>query len=421
MKRGVFFIFTTVFLDMLALGLVAPSLPQLIAALTHGSSARVAIILGNFGTVFALMQFLFSPVLGTLSDRFGRRPIILLSNFGLAVDYILMALAPSISWLMCGRILAGITSANMTAANAYIADKSDSGERAKEFGYLGVACALGFIVGPGIGGTLSHMDARLPFWFAALLSCSNGICTLLLLPESLPAVQRRNISFQQLSPLTNLQILRNNPQLLRLCSVTFLNSLAGVVLPSLYVLYVADRFHWDSRSAGLSLMLAGFSAILALATLVKPIIAQLGERGTVVLALLCGATGMTIFGCAENGMLFLAGIPLFALWGLAPAAAQSFMTRSINATEQGQLQGALASISGVATLFGPALFTGIYSHSCLARACNDHPLWSMPGAAWLCSTILLLCAAGLMLSVSGTRVIEDSMSRATIETSTAAL
>lgn len=413
MNCSLLFLLVTVFLDMLALGLAAPALPQLVSALTHGNSAHVATVLGVFGTAFALMQFLFSPVLGGLSDRFGRRPVILLSNFGLALDYILMALAPSIGWLMCGRVLAGITSASMTAANAYIADRPDTGQRAKEFGFIGVACALGFIVGPGVGGLLGKIDLRLPFWFAASLSCCNGICVLFMLPESLRPDRRRKVSWKEMNLLGNFRIFRAKPQLVRLCFVAFLNAVAGVVLSSIYVLYVADRYGWDARSAGFSLMLLGVCSVLALGTLVKPAIAGLGERGTVVLALLCGAAGMAVFGWAGSGNVFLLGIPLIAIWSLGPAAAQSFMTRGVATSEQGELQGTLTSLSGVAALIGPSLFTLIYTRSCLVPSCSGGTIWTMPGTAWLVSAAILFGASALMVGVAELPVVSMSSTNGT--------
>lgn len=381
---------------MLGMGLIAPVLPRLILNLTGGDGARTASILGIFGTIFALMQFVCSPLLGVLSDRFGRRPVIVLSNLGLALDYVLMALAPTVGWLFAGRVIAGITSASMAAASAYVADVSEPKQRATNFGLLGVAFGLGFIAGPAIGGLLGGIGLRLPFWFAAILSLANATYGFFILPESLRREQRRAIVWHRANPFGALLLLRSYPQLLGLALVAFLNTLAGVVLPSIYVLYVGSRYGWNTRTIGISLMLLGLCSALAQAVLVKPVVTRLGERITMLIGLLCGAAGMAIFGMAETGRLFLSGIPFIAAWGLAPAAAQSMMTRQVNISEQGQLQGALTSLASVASLLGPELFTLIY-----AQSFRKESAWSLPGAAWMLSVFMLLGAAILMLRVTG--------------------
>jgi DHA1 family tetracycline resistance protein-like MFS transporter len=398
-KRGISFIFATVLLDMLGLGLIAPVLPQLLLQLTGGNGARTAVILGVFGTTFALMQFLCSPLLGILSDRFGRRPVIVLSNLGLALDYALMALAPTVGWLFAGRVISGITSANMTTANAYVADTAEPQQRATGFGLLGVAFGLGLIAGPAAGGLLGGVSPRLPFWFAAGLSLANALYGFAVLPESLHSEQRSAIVWQRANPLGSLQLLRSHSQLLGLAVVAFLNTLAGVILPSIYVLYVSSRYGWNSRGIGLSLMLLGLCSILAQAILVKPVIRFLGERGTMLGGLLCGSVGMAIFGVAETGTHFLFGIPFLALWGLAPAAAQSVMTRQVSSSEQGQLQGALGSLASIASLLGPELFTLIY-----AQSFHTGGAWNLLGAAWLFAMLLLLGATGVMLRVTERRI-----------------
>jgi MFS transporter, DHA1 family, tetracycline resistance protein len=402
-NRGVVFVFATVFLDMLGLGIIAPVLPKLVLTFTAGDGARAAAIFGIFGTVFALMQFVCSPLLGVLSDRFGRRPVIVLSNVGLGLDYVLMALAPTVSWLFAGRVIAGITSASMTTASAYVADVAQPQQRAAGFGLIGAAFGLGFIAGPAIGGLLGGVDPRLPFWFAAVLSLANALYGFFVLPESLRREQRRAIVWRRANPFGALKLLRSHQQLLGLAMVAFLSTLAGVVLPSIYVLYVSDRYGWDTRTVGFSLTLVGICCALAQAALVKPAVAHLGERGAMLTGLLCGAAGMAVFGTATTGTLFVCGTPLMALWGLAPAAAQSIMTRRVSASEQGQLQGALGSLASFAALLGPGLFTLIY-----ARSIDGHGVRNMPGAAWLLSTVMLLGATVLMLRVTGAAQPETS-------------
>jgi DHA1 family tetracycline resistance protein-like MFS transporter len=354
------------------------------------------------------MQFVCSPLLGVLSDRFGRRPVIVLSNVGLGLDYVLMALAPTVSWLFAGRVIAGITSASMTTASAYVADVALPEERAAGFGLVGAAFGLGFIAGPAIGGLLGGIDPRLPFWFAAALSLTNAAYGFFVLPESLQREHRRAIVWRRANPFGALKLLRSHQQLLGLAAVAFLSTLAGVVLPSIYVLYVSDRYGWNTRTVGFSLTLVGVCCALAQAGLVKPAVARLGERGAMLAGLLCGAAGMAVFGTATTGAIFVCGTPLMALWGLAPAAAQSIMTRRVGASEQGQLQGALGSLASVAALLGPELFTLIY-----ARSIAGHGARNMPGAAWLLSTIMLLGATVLMLRVTGAASPETSAASVT--------
>jgi DHA1 family tetracycline resistance protein-like MFS transporter len=394
-NRAVVFVFATVVLDMLGLGIIAPVLPKLVLTFTRGDGVRAAAIFGIFGTVFAFMQFVSSPLLGVLSDRFGRRPVIVLSNFGLGLDYVLMALAPTVSWLFAGRVIAGITSASMATASAYVADVAQPEQRASGFGLIGAAFGLGFIAGPAIGGLLGGVDPRLPFWFAATLSLANAAYGFFVLPESLQRDQRRAIVWRRANPFGALRLLHSHRQLFGLATVAFLSTLAGVVLPSIYVLYVSGRYGWTTRTVGFSLTLVGLCSALAQAALVRPAVARLGERGAMLAGLLCGAAGMAVFGMAKTGALFVCGTPLMALWGIAPAAAQSVMTRHVNASEQGQLQGALNSLASVAALVGPGLFTLIY-----ARSIAGHDRSNMPGAAWFFSTVMLLGAVVLMLRVT---------------------
>jgi MFS transporter, DHA1 family, tetracycline resistance protein len=264
------------------------------------------------------------------------------------------------------------------------------------FGLIGAAFGLGFIAGPAIGGLLGGVDPRWPFWLAAALSLANAAYGFFVLPESLPREQRREIVWHRANPFGALKLLRPHHQLFGLAIVAFLSTLAGVVLPSIYVLYVTDRFGWSTRTVGLSLALVGICSALAQATLVKPAVACLGERGAMLAGLQFGAAGMAIFGAANTGRLFLLGIPLMALWGVAPAAAQSIMMGRVCSSEQGQLQGALASLASLASLIGPGLFTLIY-----ARSIDSHCVRNLPGVAWLLSTLMLLCAAVLMLRVTG--------------------
>ncbi|MFO0995591.1 MAG: MFS transporter, partial [Alphaproteobacteria bacterium] len=252
-RAAVIFIFITVVLDVLALGVMIPVLPKLVVTFVDGNVEAGAKVYGVFGIAWALMQFLFSPFLGSLSDRFGRRPVILISNFGLGLDYILMALAPNLAWLFVGRVISGITAATITTAGAYIADVTPPERRAGGFGLIGAAFGIGFVLGPALGGLLGAIDARLPFWAAAGLSLANGLYGLFILPESLPRAKRAAFSWTRANPLGSLALLRSHPVLLGLSGVLFVQNLAHVVLPSTFVLYAIYRYGWDERMVGLTL------------------------------------------------------------------------------------------------------------------------------------------------------------------------
>ena len=266
------FIFVTILLDMLALGLILPILPKLVESFVDNDTATAARIFGLFGTAWALMQFLFSPILGALSDRFGRRPVVLLSNFGLALDYVLMALAPSLTWLFIGRVISGITSASISTAFAYIADVTPPERRAAVFGKIGAAFGAGFILGPAIGGLLGGMDPRLPFWIAAGLSFANTLYGWLILPESLPPERRAPFRWKSASPLGALHLLRSNRILAGLSLANFFGQVAHVVLPSTFVLYATYRYGWDTTTVGLTLALVGVCAMVVQGAGVGPIV-----------------------------------------------------------------------------------------------------------------------------------------------------
>ena len=256
-KAAVVFVFVTVMLDMLALGVIIPVLPKLILAFKAGDTARAAEILGIFGTVWALMQFLSGPVLGALSDRYGRRPIILLSNLGLGLDYILMALAPNLILLFIGRVISGITAASVSTAFAYVADVTEPQKRAAAYGFLGAAFGVGFVLGPAIGGLLGGIDPRLPFWVAAVASLLNALYGWLVLPESLPPERRSPFKLAKANPIGSLGLIRSHPALVTLASAHFLSHLAHVALPSVFVLYAFHRYGWGEEMVGITLALVG--------------------------------------------------------------------------------------------------------------------------------------------------------------------
>ncbi len=384
---AVAFIFVTILLDMLALGLVLPILPKLVESFVDNDTASAARIFGLFGTAWALMQFVFSPILGGLSDRFGRRPVVLLSNFGLALDYVLMALAPSLIWLFIGRVISGITSASVSTAYAYIADVTPAEQRAAMFGKIGVAFGAGFILGPAIGGLLGGMDPRLPFWVAAALSFANTLYGLVILPESLPLQRRSPFRWKSANPIGALRLLRSERVLAGLSVVNFLAQVAHVVLPSTFVLYASYRYGWNATTVGLTLAMVGVCSMAVQGAAIGPIVRRLGERRALLLGLGCGAAGFLIYGAAPSGPLFWIGIPVMALWGVAGAATQALMTQLVAPDQQGQLQGATSSVQSMSQLVGPFLFTLTFAYFIGAQA----PL-KLPGAPFLLAATLLVVA-----------------------------
>lgn len=384
------FIFVTVLLDILAMGMIIPVLPKIVVSMLDGDTARAAGIFGLFTTAWALMQFFFSPVLGAVSDRYGRRPVILLSNFGLGLDYILMALAPTLGWLFVGRVISGITSASISTASAYIADVTPQEKRAASFGLIGAAFGVGFVLGPALGGVLGGMDPRLPFWVSAGLSLANAMYGLFVLPESLPPERRKAFEWRRANPMGALKLLRSNAEVLRLSSVHFLYQLAHIALPSVFVLYASYRFGWDERTVGLTMGGVGLSAGLVQGVLVRPAVKKLGERRALMLGLFFGAVGFMIYGLAPTGLVFWIGVPVMALWGLSGPAAQGLMTRRISPSEQGQFQGALSSIVGIAGMIGPTIFTQTFAYFI-----GPQLGWNLPGAPFLLAALLLVFAIGL--------------------------
>lgn len=382
------FIFVTVALDMMALGVMIPVLPKLVIEFEQGDMASAAVMFGLFGTVWAAMQFLFMPLMGNLSDRFGRRPVVLLSNLGLGLDYVLMAVAPSLAWLLVGRIISGMVSASYATAGAYVADILPPEQRARHFGFLGAAFGIGFIIGPAFGGLLGSVDLRLPFWIAAGLSLLNAAYGFFILPESLPPERRRPFSWRKANPFGALAFLRSYPVLLGLATAAFLSRLAHDALSSLYVLYVDYRYQWDEQTIGLVLALVGIASMIVQGGLVGPAVKKFGERRALIAGLLFGAAGFLIQALAPTGAVFLVAIPFIALYGLASPALQALMSRRVAATEQGQLQGAIHSLGWL----GGLLSALVFSQSFALFVAPDSTI-AFPGAAWLLATTVLVAAA----------------------------
>ena len=384
-RAAVLFIFFTVALDMLALGMIAPVLPHLVEGFVGGSTARTAEIIGLFGTVFATMQFFFSPVLGSLSDRFGRRPIVLLSNFGLGFDYVLMALAPSLSFLFIGRILSGITASSVPTAQAYMSDITPHERRAAAFGMLQSAFGFGFIVGPALGGWLAGFHPRLPFWVSAALSLLNATYGLFVLPESLALEHRSRFSWRRANPVGSVRMLSRTRTLVVLAAVLLLGYIAQNSLLNVYVLYTNFRYGWGDRTVGISLAALGLITVLYGLFLVKRASKLIGDRRAVQFGLLGGSLGYLIFAVARTGLGFLSGMPLLNLVSVAWPASQSIMSRSAGPNEQGQLQGAINSLRGTAGIVGPGLFTWFF-----AKAVGDWSGLHLPGLPFYIASAMML-------------------------------
>jgi DHA1 family tetracycline resistance protein-like MFS transporter len=390
------FIFVTVMLDMLAFGIIIPVLPHLIVQLIGGSISQAAVWSGTFGAMFMLMQFVFSPVQGALSDRFGRRTVILISCFGLGVDFIVMALAPMLWLLFIGRAVSGICAASFSTANAYIADITPKEKRAAAFGTLGAAFGIGFIVGPALGGFLGHLHIRLPFWVAAGLSLINFAYGYFVLPESLPKEKRSaRFDWRHANPFGAVVLLRRYPQVFGLATVFFLINLAQFSLNSTYVLYTDYRYGWGPQAVGYTLGLVGLCSGLVQAVLVRRLMPKLGEQRMIIAGLLLCIVGYIFFGFASVAWIFLLGIPFLCLGGLAGPPAQAMMTHQVDPHEQGRLQGALTSLASVAGIFGPALFANLF-----ALFISDHaPVQHLPGAAFVLAALLLFAAAVIAMLV----------------------
>ena len=390
------FIFVTVMLDMLSFGIIIPVLPHLIVQLIGGSIAKAAVWSSAFGTLFMLMQFVFSPIQGALSDRFGRRTVILISSLGLGIDFVVMALAPVLWLLFVGRVVSGVCAASFSTANAYIADITPKEKRAAAFGFLGAAFGIGFIVGPALGGFLGGLHIRLPFWVAAGLSLLNFCYGFFVLPESLPKTRRSaRFDWRHANPLGALVLLRRYPQVFGLATVFFLTNLAQFSLNSTYVLYTDYRYGWGPQIVGYTLGLVGLCSGLVQAVLVRKLMPTLGERRIMLTGLAFCIVGYVFFGFAPSAWLFVLGIPFLCMGGLAGPPAQALMTHQVDPHEQGRLQGALSSLASLAGIFGPALFANLF-----ALFISDHAPMPLPGVAFVLAALLLAVALVLTIRVT---------------------
>jgi DHA1 family tetracycline resistance protein-like MFS transporter len=391
-KPALGFIFVTLFLDILGIGLIIPILPKLIEQLTGGNVSAASHTFGWLAALYSLMQFGFAPVLGSLSDRFGRRAVILTSLLGSGLDYLLLAFAPSLPWFFLGRIIAGITGANITAANAYIADVSPPEKRAANFGMVAAAFGLGFIAGPALGGVLGHISLRLPFLVAAGLTLLNWLYGMFVLPESLPVEQRRAFDWKRANPIGSFVALRRHPELLGLTETYFLISLAHQVFPATWVLYTTYRYEWTPKEVGFSLALVGLMAAIVQGGLARKIIPALGERRSIVVGLTNATVFLALYGLASKGWMVYVLLVVGSFGGIAMPALQGLVSRCVPLNEQGAVQGALASLGSLAGILGPLLATGLFGYFI-----NDKAPIHLPGAAFFASSLLVFL--GLLMAL----------------------
>jgi DHA1 family tetracycline resistance protein-like MFS transporter len=400
-KAAVLFIFATALMDVISLGIMIPVLPNLVKQFAGGDTALAAQYTMAFALTWGLMQFVFAPIVGMLSDRFGRRPVLLMSIFGLGVDYVFMALAPTLNWLFVGRVINGITSASFSTANAYVADVTAPQERAKAFGMLGAAFGVGFLIGPGIGGALGNINLRLPFWAAAGLALCNWLYGFFVLPESLPPSRRTaSLNWRRANPVGALGFLRERKNLLGLISINVLYLFAHNVFPSIFVLYVGYRFNWGPFAAAGMLIATGLSSILVQTLVVGRVVKAIGERGALLIGLFSAILAFIAYALAPTPPWFFAGVPLGALSALIMPGLQSLMSRRVAANEQGRLQGLNSAFMGLTAIFGPMLYL-----STLAFAVRHDAQLHQPGLPVLIAAGF--CAAALVLAVLVAKPVAD--------------
>ncbi|WP_226468658.1 TCR/Tet family MFS transporter [Luteimonas panaciterrae] len=388
-KAAIAFILVTAMLDIVAMGIVIPVLPPLIEQFA-GDSSRAGIINGVFVALWAFMQFVASPVIGSLSDQYGRRPVILLSTAGLAADYMLMALAPNLWWLALGRIIAGVTSASFTTVYAYMADVTTPENRARGYGLVGAAFSAGFVAGPLLGGVLGEWSPRAPFWVAAAMSAMAFLYGAFILPESLPKERRMTFSWKRANPLGALRLLRSHPELTGLATVNFLLYFSHHVFSAVFVLYAGHRYGLGAWQVGLMLALAGVLELIVQGVLTGPAVKRFGDRKVMVFGLFAGTVGIACMGLAPTGLAFTLALFPNALWTLAMPTLQSLMTQRVSESEQGQLQGANHSVGSIAGVLSPLFFGAVYAASVGPDAPFPHI-----GAAFLIAALVLLAAAVL--------------------------
>jgi MFS transporter, DHA1 family, tetracycline resistance protein len=396
-KKALAFILFTIFIDVVGIGITIPVAPPLIASLAHVDFSGAARYGGWLMFVYAAMQFLFAPVIGNLSDAYGRRPLLIFSLLMLGVDYLIVGFAPTIFWLFVGRVLSGVAGASFTTANAYIADVTPPENRAGNFGLMGAAFGVGFVVGPALGGILGDIWVRLPFFVSAALALLNAAYGYFVLAESLPPERRRRFKWKRANPLGALKALKRFPYLLGLGGVMILMRFAHDASPSTWTYYTMLRFHWTMKEVGLSLMASGAVTALAYGGLTRIMIPRLGEVRSVYFGLIAGALGFAGFAFATQGWMMYAILPVFALMALTMPAINAMMSRIVSPSEQGELQGALASMGSLTSVAAPPFMSNLFAYFTGPQA----PV-HFPGAAFAAASLCLI-AAVVLFSLVGPR------------------
>jgi DHA1 family tetracycline resistance protein-like MFS transporter len=399
MRLPVLFIMITVMLDAMGIGLIMPVMPDLLSEVQGGTLGKAAIWGGILSTSFALMQFIFGPILGGLSDRFGRRPVLLISLVVMSLDYLVMAIAGSIWWLLIGRIVGGITAATHSTANAYIADISKPEDKAANFGLLGAAFGIGFILGPLIGGLLAEYGTRAPFYAAAVLAALNALFGWFILSETVTDKIRRPFSLTRSNPIGALKVLGKLPNIANLLLVYFLYQVAFTVYPAVWAYFGKERFDWDPATIGLSLGLFGVTIALVQGLLIRPFIRVLGERGTVIYGFGFDLMAFLALAFVTSGTLALILTPLAALAGVVTPALQGIMSKAVDDNQQGELQGALTSVSALAMIMAPMTMTYTFA----VFTSETAPIY-MPGAPFLLSVGLIAIALFVFARSGRTKV-----------------
>jgi DHA1 family tetracycline resistance protein-like MFS transporter len=386
------FIFITLLLDVIGFGIIIPVLPTLISQLIGGTLSEAAQYGGWLMFAYSVMQFLFSPVLGNLSDRFGRRPVLLFSLFGFGLDYLLLAFAPNITWLFIGRILAGITGASMTTASAYIADISTPEKRAQNFGMVGAAFGLGFIIGPVIGGVLGQFGPRIPFYAAAVLTLLNWLYGYFILPESLSEENRRPFSWKRANPVGSMQQLKRYPVIAGMVGSLVFLYIASHATQSTWAYYTMEKFKWNEDWVGYSLGFIGLLVAIVQGGLIRLINPKLGAKRSVYVGLALYMVGFLLFAFATKGWMMFAFLVPYCLGGIAGPALQSIISNQVPGNEQGELQGALTSLISATSIIGPPIMTNLFAYYT-----NPEAEIYFPGAPFLAGAVLVLVSLVLAM------------------------
>jgi DHA1 family tetracycline resistance protein-like MFS transporter len=397
------FIFVTMFVDTIGLGMVIPVTPSIISDLTGEGMSGAARYGGWLMFAFASMLFLCSPVIGNLSDRFGRRPVLIASLLAIGVDYTITGLAPTIGWLFVGRILSGMAGAAYTTANAYIADVSPPEQRAANFGLVGAAFGIGFVVGPALGGLLGHINDRLPFFAAAGLAVANAGFGFFVLKESLAPEHRRAFDWRRANALGALAAIRNYPAVFGLVGVLILMRLAHDANPAIWSFYVYLKFNWTKLDVGFAMAFMGLAIALVYGVLTRIAIPRLGEMRAAYAGLLCGALGFAGYAFATAGWQMYGWMLVWSLMGLAMPSLNAIMSKQVPANAQGELQGALSSIAGLTSVAAPPLMTNVFAYFTGA----DAPVY-FPGSAFLAAGLMLALAALLLMRARHTPAAEPA-------------